>query len=145
MKRFIPILLLPILLISLAGTPGKEKLKLMTFDICPPEESGTSNSWAKRKDAVISMLQEYTPDIAVLQRVTPSQAELLRVSCPWWDIEYEGKLFVGYNKKRLALEESGTDGGTLWCRLTSRKTGRNLYVFNLYRPEGRTDFAGMEE
>jgi len=145
MKRFIPILLLPILLISLAGTPGKEKLKLMTFDICPPEESGTSNSWAKRKDAVISMLQEYTPDIAVLQRVTPSQAELLRISCPWWDIEYEGKLLIGYNKKRLALEESGTEGGTLWCRLTSRKTGRNLYVFNLYRPEGRTDFAGMEE
>ena len=145
MKRLIPILLFPLLLLTLAGTPGKEKLKLMTFDICPPEESGASNSWAKRKDAVVAMLQEYTPDIAAFQRVGPSQAELLKISCPWWDIEYEGNLFVGYSKKRFSLAESGTDEGTLWCKLTSRKTGLELYVFNLYRPDGGTDFTGMEE
>ena len=138
MKRLIVIMVLWLAGCELldAGNLRPDKLRALSFDICPVEGSGHSNSWAKRKDACLAMLEDISPDVAFLQRVSPVQADAVRnaVSGMYWTYN-EGLLFL-CNDKKFAVEESGfvplgDAQGLQWARLRLKKGGRELYCFNV--------------
>lgn len=118
------------------AAPRAERLRVMSFNICPVEEGGKSNSWAKRKEACLGMLADIHPDVAFLQAVSPVQVEAIRTALGDYEWRYSGGLLQLLDKKRFTFEDDGVSslGGeqfVLWAKIVSRKTGRELFCFNL--------------
>ena len=138
MRRVSFILLWAFLLIcpSVAAAPRAEKLRVMSFNICPVEEGGKSNSWTKRKAACLEMLEDIHPDVAFLQEVSPVQVEAVRTGLPDYEWRYDGRLLLLFDKRRFTLQDDGGNApgegpSVQWARLVSRRSSRELYCFNL--------------
>ncbi len=138
MRRFSFILLWLFLLAgpSVTAAPRAEKLRVMSFNICPAEEGGKSNSWAKRKDACLEMLADIHPDVAFLQDVSPVQVEAIRSALADYAWQYDGRLLLLLDQKRFTVQADGVhslgDAQALqWARIASKKTGREVFCFNL--------------
>ncbi|MBP5374586.1 MAG: phosphodiester glycosidase family protein [Bacteroidales bacterium] len=138
MKRFSVILLWVVLLAApfAAAAPRTEKLRVMSFNICPAEQSGKTNSWAKRKEACLEMLSDIHPDVAFLQDVSPVQVEAVRSALGEYEWKYSGRLLLLLDRKRFSVQAGGDcplgQGQQLqWAKLVSRKTGREVFCFNV--------------
>lgn len=146
--------------ISAMGPEGEPYLTVMTWNIRLNSPGDGVNAWPKRKDKVISFLQEINPPVLCMQEVLALQLEDLKKGLPqysWFgagrdDGKREGEYVpVFYLKERFNflqgdnfwLSETPETPGKLgwdavcprmvtWIKLADRITGDTLFVFNTH-------------
>jgi endonuclease/exonuclease/phosphatase family metal-dependent hydrolase len=166
MKRLAQLLF--ILLISLTGLcTNAQQIRVMSYNIRYANKSDKGNLWCSRKQAVVSMLRKYEPQIVGSQEGLHKQVKYINRKLRQYEMAGHGRnngktkgeyAAVFFNKDMFELLETrtfwlsetpdvpGSKGWdadatriVTWCRLKVRSTGKILYVFNTH-----FDHAGAE-
>lgn len=113
-------------------------IRVISYNIRYDNPDDGDNSWANRKDRVISLLRFHQADIFCLQEALINQTHDLERTFPDFDYYGPGRddgrengeaSPVFYNKKRFTLKDSGT----FWYSKTPEKPGSTAWGANLPR------------
>lgn len=106
------------LLLGNVAAEVTNEVRVLTYNIrFSSGDKGTANSWALRRDDLVSLMRQVNADVGGLQEVCPDQASYLRACFP--DYVFVGEHReqdrisgeaspVFYRRQRFALEKEGT-------------------------------------
>ena len=106
-----------------------QNLKVMTFNIRLSLESDKENSWVKRKDDALKLMNYYHPDVMGVQEAVPQQMADIKTGLKNYDFvgvarddgankgEYSA---IFYNTEKLQVLQSGT----FWLSETPEKPSK---------------------
>lgn len=141
-------------------TKGGQELKVMTFNIRYGTADDGENRWENRRQILIDILKDNSPDIIGLQEALDFQISQIRQGLPEFgqlgvardDGKTKGEYCaILYRLDRFTVDESGTFwlsdtpevAGSIhwgnanirictWARLAEKKTGAAFYLYNLH-------------
>ena len=116
------------IILLFVGCKSDYKLEVMTWNLRYDTENDGENQWGKRKEKVIQLLEEYSPDMLGTQEGLVHQVEYLAEQLPQYawcglgrdDGEKEGEFSAVFYKKDLFEME---DCQTFWLSETPEKPG----------------------
>lgn len=159
MKRWLSLLLAPLLALPATAKEAPARLSAMSYNIRLDLASDGANAWPHRRAAVTALIAYYAPDIIGMQEVLLHQKQAVEADLPAYafigaarDDGREAGEFspLGYRTDRFSLHEHGTywlsptpaapgkgwDAAypriATWARLSDRKSGQRLLVLNTH-------------